>query len=124
MDWQVARYEFPEIYWLPSGKQFFIISQKNNKASPYFTLIDAENQQVITREEIDPNKLVPYDQEKYKFIPRGSHSLVLGNSRTVGSFLDNWREVLFDQEKSVIYLSTLRPVSDPYNREDYPFKSV
>lgn len=115
IDWKTAEHELPHTGWVTAQKIFFVIGRSSERAKPKITFINAENGAMVSDELLDPEKLVPYNQDEYKSIPRGKHSLVLSaSSRSVGSLLDTWNDVMYDQEKSTIFLSVYRPVSKVY----------
>jgi hypothetical protein len=64
---------------------------------------------------------MPYEAEKYKSVPRGRYSLIVSPlTRAVGSLLDVWSEVVYDQERELLFLSTYRPVSEVFELDGHP----
>jgi hypothetical protein len=118
--WKTAVSELPRVGWLPSGKTFFIIGRSSRRAKPRITLIDAETGIKIAGEILDPNKILPYEDSKYRAIPRSGYSLVLSpGSQTVGTLLDTWNEVIFEKDNG-FFLSVYRPISEVFSKDGYP----
>ena len=125
INWKTAEDELPRVGWMPSGTVFFIIGRASKRAKPRITFVNAENGTVISNELLDPVKLLPYNNDEYKSIPRGSYSLVLSpTTRSVGSLLDTWHDVIYDQAKGTIFLSVYRPISKVYELDRRPVCQV
>lgn len=125
IDWETATYELPHTGWMKSQNIFFIIGRSSERAKPRITFINSENGAIVSDELLDPEKLVPYDEGKYKSIPRGRYSLVLSAStRLVGSLLDTWGDMIHDQEKGMVFLSVYRPTSKVYKLDGNPVCQV
>ena len=121
IDWKSAEFELPHTGWMSSGRSFFIIGRTSKRAKPRITFINAENGTKVSSELLDPVKFVPYSDDEYKSISRGRYSLVLSSStRAIGYLLDTWNDVVYDQEKSTIFLSVYRPASKVYELDGYP----
>ena len=124
-EWKIVAYELPHSGWIKSQNIFFIIGRSSETAKPRITFINAENGKIVSDELIEPEKLVPYDKDEYKNIPRGKYSLILSAStRSVGSLLDTWNDVIYDQEKGIIFLSVYRPTSKVYKLDSNPVCQV
>jgi len=125
IDWETATHELPHSGWMKSQNTFFIIGRSSERAKPRITFINSENGAIVSDELLDPEKLVPYDEGKYKSIPRGRYSLVLSAStRSVGSLLDTWGDMIHDQEKGMVFLSVYRPTSKVYKLDGNPVCQV
>ncbi|MBA4383804.1 MAG: hypothetical protein C0410_03645 [Anaerolinea sp.] len=125
IDWQTTEHTLPHVGWLISGKMFFIIGRSSKRSKPRITFFRAEDGTMVSNELIDPIKCVPYDDNKYKNISRSGYSLVLSRStRTIGSYLDTWHDMFYDQEKGTIALSIYRPVSEIFDLNGYPVCEV
>lgn len=124
-DWKTAAHELPHSGWMKLQNTFFVIGRSSERAKPRITFINAENGKIVSDELLEPEKLVPYDEGEYKNIPRGRYSLVLSAStRSVGSLLDTWNDVIYDQEKGMIFLSVYRPISKVYKLDGNPVCQV
>jgi hypothetical protein len=120
-DWKTSEHESPHIGWLPSGKVFFAIGRTSRRAKPRIGFFRGEDGSAIAKQMLDPNRLVPYEVEQYKSIPRGRYSLIASpSSLSVGYSLDIWDDVIYDQEKGLLFLSTYRPVSPPFESDASP----
>ena len=123
--WETAEHELPRAGWMPSGTVFFIIGRTSKRAKPRITFVNAENGTIVANELLNPEKLVPYNSDEYKSVPRGRYSLVLSPStRSVGSLLDTWNDMNYDQEKGMIFLSVYRPISKVYELDGNPVCQV
>lgn len=125
IDWKTAEHELPHSGWMKSQNIFFVIGRSSDRAKPRITFINAENGKIVSNELLEPEKLVPYDEGEYKNVPRGGYSLVLSAStRSVGTLLDTWNDVIYDQEKGMILLSVYRPTSKVYKLDGSPVCQV
>jgi len=125
IDWKTAAHELPHSGWIKSQNIFFVVGRSSERAKSRITFINAENGKIVSDELLEPEKLVPYDEGEYKSIPRGRYSLVLSTStRSVGSLLDTWNDVIYDQEKGMIFLSVYRPTSKIYTLDSNPVCQV
>jgi hypothetical protein len=119
--WKTAEHELPHAGWMKSGTMFFVIGRTSKRAKPRITFINAENGTIFSNELLDPEKLIPYNGDEYKSVPRSGYSLVISNStRSTGSLLDRWDDMIYDQEKGMIFLSTYRPTSKVFELNSYP----
>jgi hypothetical protein len=120
-DWKSAEHELPHTGWLGSGEVFFAIGRTSKRAKPRIGFFKAGDGSVVGKQLLDPKELVPYEAEKYKSVPRDRYSLIVSPStRAVGSLLDVWSEVVYDQERGLLFLSTYRPVSGIFELDGHP----
>ncbi len=124
IEWRTSGREVPHAGWLLSKNIFFVIGRLSQQAKPRIAFIDAEKGTIVSDELLDPDKLVPYNDDKYKSIPRDRHSLVLSSAnrsrRSAGFLLDLWNDVIYKQDKGIIFLSIYRPVSKIFTLYGYP----
>lgn len=81
------------------------------------TFFHGEDGSFAEAHDLDPSDVVHYDSEKYAELPRNRFCLTLVSPpgvAAVGSLLDTWNDVRFDQASGTLSLSVLRPVSLPY----------
>lgn len=120
-DWKSTDHRLPHTGWLPSGEIFFAIGRTSRRAKPRIGFFKAKDGSVIGKQLLDPKRLVPYEAEKYRSVPRDRYSLIVPPStRAVGSLLDVWNEVVYDQERKLLFLSTYRPVSVILESDGHP----
>ncbi len=101
--------------WLPRGDQFFIIGRETVRSRPRIFIIEASTGKSLEDHPLDPAALLPYDEGRYRKIPRAKHSLLFPSSSTmtVGACLDIWTEMVYRPEDAAILLSTCRPAGAP-----------
>lgn len=120
VQWKIADGETPHTDWLKTGKCFFLLARRtvgSKTAIRFFSGVDGALKETL---DLDPSDLVPYNSEDYIELRRDRLSLVSADVgyRSVGSLLDTWSDVNFDQASNTIFLSVFRPVSSLYRGAD------
>lgn len=107
------QYEYPELFWWPDGKSFFVVSRTSPMSKTTLAFFNAADGREIERVNFDPADLLPYDAEKYKELPRDGYSLRIGRgARSVGYLLDKWARIRFDPAQQLLSAFVYRPVSE------------
>ena len=105
--------EYPELFWWPDGKSFFVVSRTSPLSKTTLSFFNAADGRETERVNFDPADVLPYDAEKYKKIPRDGYSLRVGRgTRSVGDLLDKWVRIQFDPEQQLLSAFVYRPVSE------------
>ena len=124
--WGIAEREIPHTDWLNAGQCFFLVAREASDSSKtrirFFSGVDGA---LLETHDLDPKDLVPYNWEDYVELSREGLSLISADAgfRSVGSMLDTWSGVKFDQASNTLSLGVYRPVSPPYREgEDWGCK--
>lgn len=114
VEWNIEEGNTPYTFWMKRGKCFFLVARQSGKTRLIF--YNGVDGSVKESHDLDPLDIVPYNVDDYAEIPRERFSLrvVEPPIGAVGSMLDNWNTVTFDQASSTLHLSVFRPVSAPY----------
>ncbi len=98
-------------FWLKDGRNLLVVRQEKKRARlqvfPEFATAPTVDFA------IDPDKLIPYEKEKYRKLNRAHGVLRQGSSVLAGMLLDVWNRSHFEPETGTLYLMVQRPVSDP-----------
>ena len=116
VQWGIAGHESPHTDWLNAGKCFFLVAPEAGDSSRttirFFNGVDGALKET---HDLDPKDLVPYKWEDYVELSRDGLSLISdAGVRSVGSLLDRWSRVTFDQASNTLFLGVYRPVAPPY----------
>lgn len=114
VEWNIEEGGTPYTFWMKRGKCFFLVGRQSGKTRLiFYNGIDGSIKETL---DLDPLDIVPYDVDDYAEIPRERFSLRVVDPPigSVGSMLDNWNTVIFDQAASTLSVSIFRPVSAPY----------
>lgn len=117
VQWEIAESETPHTDWLNAGKCFFLVARETGDSSKirirFFSGVGGALKET---HDLDPKDLVPYNWEDYVELSRDRFSLISADAgfRSVGSLLDTWSGVKFDQASNTLFLGVYRPVSPPY----------
>lgn len=107
MPFEQTDYRF--MRWLPSVNALFVIGRRNRKGDE-IVFYEGDTGAELTCRALSPHDLVPYDFEAYQRVSRTRFSLQTGRgSWSVGSLLDTWSAVEFDESASVLRLQVFRP---------------
>ncbi len=108
---------FPFLSWFDGAGLFFAVeSQGAGLANLRF--FDARTGNDCAAEPIHPSSLFPYAEEKYKWLRRDSWVLVLSEARQcIGSLLDQWSSITFDESAGVLRMMVYRPVGEIFERQ-------
>ena len=114
VQWKIEEENRPYTFWMKRGKCFFLLGRQFGKTQLIF--YNGVDGAIKESHDLDPIDIVPYNQGDYVEIPRDRFSLRVIDPPigSVGSMLDNWNTVAFDQASSTLQLSVFRPVSTPY----------
>lgn len=120
VQWRIAAHDTPHTGWLQSGRCFFLLARQAARpktAISFFSGVDGALQET---HDLDPSDIVPYNANDYLQLSRDGLSLVSADAgfRSVGSLLDTWSDVSFDQTSGTLFLGVFRPVSLPYRAAD------
>jgi hypothetical protein len=116
IQWAIEEGEAPNTHWLKTGKCFFLLGPRAVDSGTKITFYSGVDGALKEAHDVNPEDLVPYDSKDYVELPRDRPCLVsvdLG-FRCVGSLLDTWSSVRFDQALNTLFLGVFRPVSSPY----------
>ena len=125
VQWGIAERETPHTDWLSTGKCFFLIAREAGDPSRtrirFYSGVDGELKET---HDLDPRDLVPYNWEDYVELSRDGLSLISADAgfRSVGSLLDTWSSVKFDQASNTLMLAVFRPVSPAYRELEWVCK--
>ena len=117
VQWGIAERETPHTDWLNPGKCFFLVAREPGDSSRtrirFYSGLDGALKET---HDLDPKDLVPYNWEDYVQLSRDRLSLISADIgfQSVGSLLDTWSGVKFDQASNTLFLGVHRPVSPPY----------
>lgn len=101
--------------WFDEAGCFFSVGRENPSQPPRIEFFDAANGKTRAAYDLDNKELLPYPTAKYDSIPRNAFSLVLSKStRCVGSFLDVWTRIHFEDSRRLLQLETYRPTGEPF----------
>jgi len=96
--------------WLTSAPFFFSISRMDEKQPSLIHFHEAENGLPLAVFEIDPNRLIPYNQKGYINLKRNTWNLLIrSGTMCVGSGLDKWMQHKFDPITNELRLMVYRP---------------
>ena len=116
VQWSIKDGDSPNTFWMKRGKCFFLLGRQSGKTRlNFYNGVDGSLRET---HDLDPIDIVPYNREDYAEISRDHFSLNVIEPAigSVGSMLDNWNTVIFDEASSTLFLSIFRPVSAPYDR--------
>ena len=98
-------------WWLPNGAQLLALRQDG--PVPSLECYDWMEATPVASLNLAPSLLVPYDEERYRALPRDRDSLSADrHGWTVGAYLDRWRDATFDPESSSLQLTVARPTGE------------
>ncbi len=119
VQWEIEEYETPNTYWMKSGNLFFLLARPSGESKTKLRFYSGVDGTLQGTYDVDPIDLVPYRREDYVEISRDRFSLVVVDPpvRAVGSLLDSWNSVVFEQASNTLFLSVYRPVSSPYQQD-------
>lgn len=110
--------ESAHFWWIKDGKTFIALYRNSKHSSPVIELFDSQSGESAGKVSVDPNRLAPFETEKYKNISRNHFSLELSSSAwCVGYFLDTWHKCHFDAETNRLSLAIYRPSGEPIVRK-------
>lgn len=108
--WRVAGSEWPTVAWLPPGERFFAVGRETERRKTQIRFYSAADGSLVAALDLDPRELVPYDEPAFAHVPRERYSLSVGpGTLAVGSLLDVWNEVRYDEHEGLLLLSVYRP---------------
>jgi hypothetical protein len=117
-DFQLRRplHGLPFLSWFDEAGLFFAV-EKQGPGLATLRFFNAETAGLSASQAFNPNSLFPYDEVKYKDLSRDSFSLVLsGSSQCVGSLLDEWSSIDFDENTGVLRMMVYRPLGEIFER--------
>ena len=120
VQWGIAEYETPHTDWLNAGQCFFLVAREAADSKTRIRFYSGVDGALKEAHDLDPGDLVPYNWQDYVEVSRDSFSLISADVgfRSVGSLLDTWNSVKFDQASNTLFLRVFRPVSPPYRAGD------
>ena len=104
------------VFWTEDGGHLLVVRQNNDERSSVLQLYDLESPNPLYEEDINPLRIVPYDNEKYRDLLRDHFNLCLNGNRGlmgVGSLMDIWNRIIFIPERETLYLKVERPTGEP-----------
>lgn len=112
------KHGYPYLCWLDKAGHFLAVeNQGAGLASLRF--FDAETGDAKSDIPLNPNWLFPYDEANYRSLGRDSFSLVLSHStQCVGSLIDEWSSIDFDEDSGVLRLMVYRPVGPTFEKRN------
>lgn len=116
MGWEAADDEIPYTGWTHRDALFFVIRHSPRRTKTRVTFVDPENSSAPRQTlELDPARLVPYDDTRFKRVSRDGLSLRIGEwHHATRHLLDTWQKIRFDPNRNVLMLSVYRPIGDPF----------
>jgi hypothetical protein len=104
--------------WFDEAGCFFSVGRENPNESARIEFFDAASGKTCGAYDLDNEELLPYPASKYRSIPRNAFSLLLSKStRCVGSFLDVWTRIYFEDSRRLLQLETYRPTAEPFHSD-------
>lgn len=112
------KHGYPYLCWLDKAGHFLAVeNQGPGLASLRF--FDAETSDAKSDAPLNPIWLFPYDEATYRSLGRDSFSLVLSHStQCVGSLIDEWSSIDFDEDSAVLRLMVYRPVGQIFEKRN------
>lgn len=112
------KHGYPYLCWLDKAGHFLAVeNQGPGLASLRF--FDAETGDAKSDTPLNPTWLFPYDEATYRSLGRDSFSLVLSHStQCVGSLIDEWSSIDFDEDSAVLRLMVYRPVGQIFEKRN------
>lgn len=121
VQWGTDERETPHTDWLNAGKCFFILAREAGDSSKtrirFYSGLDGALKET---HDLDPKDLLPYNWKDYVALSRNKLSLISADVgfRSVGSLLDRWSGMQFDQASNTLFLGVYRPASPPYRESE------
>ena len=109
---------YPYFCWLDKAGYFASVE---NQGAGLATLrfFDADTGDAKSDIPLNPLSLFPYDEAAYRSLGRDSYSLVLSESKQcVGSLLDEWSSIDFDEDSGVLRMMVYRPVGPIFEKRN------
>ena len=123
--WDIGQYALPHTYWLKHGRFFLYLGRLPPQKKIQLAFYREEDASLTATYDLDPIDVVPYDSAKYAALLRQRHNLIARpHGRYVGTLLDVWSDVRFDQSSNTLFMRVLRPASELYNHENETFCNV
>ncbi len=112
------KHGYPYLCWFDKAGHFFAVeNQGAGLASLRF--FDAETGEGKLDIPLNPTWLFPYDEATYRSLGRDSFALVLSEStQCVGSLMDEWSSIDFDENSEVLKLMVYRPVGRIFEKRN------
>lgn len=112
------KHGYPYLCWLDKAGHFLAVeNQGAGLASLRF--FDAETRDAKSDIPLNPLWLFPYDEADYRTLGRDSYPLVLSPStQCVGSLIDEWSSIDFDEDSGVLRLMVYRPVGPTFEKRN------
>jgi hypothetical protein len=107
---------YPYLCWFDRAEYFFAVE---NQGAGHATLrfFGGENGKSKLDIPLNPVSLFPYDEAKYRSLGRDSWALVLSDfTQSVGSLMDEWSSIEFDDNSDVLKLMVYRPIGEMFDR--------
>jgi hypothetical protein len=112
------KYGCPYLSWFDKGGQFFAV-ENQGPGLARLRFFDANTGDVQADIPLNPLWLFPYHEAAYRSLRRDVWALVLSDSRQcVGSLMDEWSSIDFDEASDVLRLMVYRPVGQIFEKRN------
>lgn len=109
------------VFWLKKAPLFFFLSHRQAFQPSQLHFFEGLHGHREVSLDIDPDRLIPYDQAAYQDIKRDYWSLLVGQGvRCVGYGLDRWMRELFHPDTNELFLQIYRPIGPVESYEGQP----